>query len=395
MLGRLFKPATEERAQPYVVHGPDFWGIAGGAMGRTLGALRNAAVWACIDVLASSVAGTPLDVVRQQGRARQAVSPTPSLIAAPSGMVTTDVWLYQVMWSILNDGNAFGKVTAVDVSQRPTSIETIHPDLVVERKTVDGVLQARVDGTVMKAYPFGDLWHVPGKMVVPGSPLGLSPVEYAAAAIDAGLSAEEFGLRFFTDGGHPSSIISSTQDLNEKQAKAIKAAFKNATSGNREPAVFGAGLKYEQVSVNPNDSQFIELQRFTVEQVCRYFRVPPAMVYAATSGQSVTYANANQADMHYLKHSLDGYLVRLENAMTALLPRPQLVRFNRNALLRSDAKSRYEVHALALKNKVRSVNEVRALEDEPPFAGKEFDEPGIPGGAPADDKPPPTEDKPA
>lgn len=380
MLARLFRREDEVRDAPFVVHGSDFWGVIAAAKGATVEALTSDAVWACIDVLASSISGLPVDVVRMVGNSRVPVTPTPSLIAAPSALVSPDVWKYQLAWSMLTDGNGFGKVMAVDGMARPTLIELVDPDGVTERQVVDGVAQARVNNKVERLYPHGDLWHVPGKMVMPGSPFALSPVAYAKKAIAAGLSAEEFGSKFFQDGGHPASLIYSEQELDDKQAQRIKTSFKNATSGNREPAVFGAGLKYESVSVNPDDSQFIDLMRFTTEKICRFFRVPPAMVYASVSGQNVTYANVSQADLHYLKHSLDGYLVRIENALTELLARPQIVKFNRNALLRSDAEGRNLVYDRRLRNKTMSINEVRSLEDEPPFDDPEYDKPGIPGG---------------
>jgi HK97 family phage portal protein len=375
MLGRLFR-REEERSAPFVVHASNGWW--GWTAGDSVDALHNDAVWACVDVLASSVSELPVDVVRVVRESRLPVRPTPTLIAAPSGVVTLDVWLYQVLWSMLYDGNTFGVVTATDNRAYPTSIELVHPDCVTERAVVGAVKQAKVDGELMRAYPHGDLWHVPGKMVAPGSPFGLSPVKHAAAAINAGLSAEDFGLRFFSDGGHPSSIIYSDKELSQQQAQGIKAAYKNATQGNREPAVFGTGLKLEQVSVNPSESQFIDLQRFTVEKIARFFRVPPSMVYGGISGQAVTYANVSQSDLHYLKHSLDGYLVRIERALTALLPNDQWVHFNRNALLRTDAEGRNGVYDTRLKNRTISVNTVLALEDEPPISDPEFDEPGIP-----------------
>lgn len=390
MLARLFRREDEARDAPFVVSGADFWAVIA-AHKDSIEALTNDAAWACVDVLASSVAGLPVDAVRQVGMARIPVTPQPSLLTAPSALVSADVWKYQLMWSMLYDGNGFGKVMAVDALQRPTIIELVDAAGVTERKVVDGVAQAKVNGKVERLYPHGDLWHVPGKMVRPGSPFALSPVEYAKKAIAAGLAAQDFGLQFFNDGGHPSSLIYSDQVLDEAQARLIKTAFKNATMGNRDPAVFGSGLKYEQISVDPNDSQFIELQRLTTEKVCRFFRVPPAMVYATTGGQNVTYQNVSQADLHYLKHSLDGYLVRIENALTELLPRPQVVKFNRNALLRADAEGRNKVYDIRLRNKTMSVNEVRSLEDEAPIDDPAFDEPGIPGGPDDNNKPAPQE----
>lgn len=340
-------------------------------------ALRNAASWACMDVLADAIGRVPFDVVRGEGSARQPVTPTPTVVAQPSGIVQTDVWRNQLGWSLVTDGNAFGRITSMTRTAWPQTIELLDPTTVRDRKVVDGKAQCTIDNEPYKLWPFGEVWHVPGRVVLPGCPFGLSPVTYAANTIGTSLAAEDFSSQFFTDGGHPSSLIYSAKDLTQEQAQAIKDAFRRATSGNREPAVMGSDLKYEQIQVNPSDSQFIDLMRFEVEQACRFWRVPPSMAYAAVSGQSVTYANVTEADVNFLKHSLDGYYVRVEYAMTALLPRPQTVKLNRNAILRADPKSRFEANAVALANRQVTVNELRELEDKPGF-GKEFDVPGVP-----------------
>ena len=373
MLGRLLFRQSETRS--VVVRSSA--GYFGTVSEGTIEPLRSSAVWACTDVLAGSISSLPIDVVRPKLSTRETVT-TPSLLTNPSGIVTLDVWLYQIVYSMVHDGNAFGLITSVDGASRPKTIETLDAGAVSERKVVDGVPQARVNGKIERVYPYGDLFHIPGKMVRPGSPFGLSPIEYAAEAIRAGLAAERFGSGFFDDGGHPSSIVYSDQELTPEQALDVKKAYVDATRGNREPAVMGSGLKVEQIQVNPSDSQFLELQRFVVETVARFCRVPPAMVYAAMSGQSVTYANATQADLHYLKHSLDGYLVRIEQALSALLPKPRQVKFNRSALLRADAESRHKVFDMRLKNQTITVNEVRALEDEEPLEGDEFNHPTKP-----------------
>ncbi len=348
-------------------------------------ALRNATVWACVDILAGSASALPIDAVREQGNIRVPVSPTPSLLAAPSAVSTLDVWIYQLMWSLLTDGNAFGMVTMTDGSGRPTAIELLAPSDVRERKFSEGRATVKVGTTEHGLYPYGDIWHVPGKMTPPGSPFALSPLRYAGRVVGTGLAAEAFGSRFFTDGGHPSSIVYSDQTLTQEQAKGIREAFLKASAGTtREPAVFGSGLKYEQIQVSPTDSQFIDLMRFEVEQVCRFWRVPPSMVYGAVSGQAVTYANVSQADLHYLKHSLDGYLVRVERALALLLPRPQTVKFNRDALLRSDTLTRYQAHQIGMDSGFLTADEVREMEDRPPLPDGEGDSPAAHEMDPAD-----------
>lgn len=343
-------------------------------------AVTHAASSACIDALATSVSTLPVDVIRTTNGKRRPVEPQPPLIAQPSALVEQDVWLYQLVDSMLTDGNAFGFVQGVDREARPTFIELIDPATVTNRRVTAGVPAVTVLGDGDHAlYPFGDVWHIPGKYAKAGGPFAESPIRRASATIGAALAAREFGGRFFADGGHPGGLISADVPLTNDEAAAIKRAFVNAAKGNREPAVLGSGLTYQPLMVDPNDSQFIDLMRFVIEEACRFWRVPPSMVYAAVSGQAVTYANVSQADLHYLKHSLEGLLVRVERALTRLIPRPQIVRFNRNAFLRSDPETRWKVHDLRLRNKTTSVNRVLTIEDELPFDDPAYDKPGIPG----------------
>jgi HK97 family phage portal protein len=155
--------------------------------------------------------------------------------------------------------------------------------------------------------------------------------------------------------------------------------------------VLPQGTTNENVQINPQDSQFIELMRYSVEQTCRRHGVPPSMVYAAVSGQSVTYANVTQADLAFLKHTLSYPIDLFEDALSALIPQPQIVKLNRDAILEGDPKQREKIFDVQLKNRTRTINEVRALRDEDPF-GPEYDEPGIPSGmaddtSPVDDQP--------
>ena len=126
-----------------------------------------------------------------------------------------------------------------------------------------------------------------------GSPKGLNPIEFARKTIYAALVAQEFGSNFFRDGGHPSALLAPDRDPGTEGAKALKERFKAATSGtNREPLVLPQSVKYEQIQINPDDSQFIEAMRFDDETLTRFFGVDPAMVGVATGGTSLTYASA-------------------------------------------------------------------------------------------------------
>ena len=352
-------------------------GIGGPQAGNVDKALRDAATWACIKVKAQGIASLPVDVIRMSGSTRIPV-PTPEFIANPSGLVSRRVWTFQVAWSLFVDGNAFGRITRKDSMGRPLQIETIAPDKVTRREVVDGIPQAYVGEKLMQVYPFGDLWHLPGEMVAAGSPFGLSPLTYGSHSVGTSLAAEEFGGRFFTDGGHPTAIVTTDRDPGVDGAKALKQRIREAVGGiNREPLVLPNGITWQQIQTSPSDSQFLDLMRFEVEQTCRRHGVPPNMVFAAVSGQNVTYSNVSQADLAYLKHTLSYPISLIEDALSGFLPAPRIVRFNRDAILRADTLTRYQAHEIALRNRWATVNEVRAIEDLSPLSA-EFDEPGVP-----------------
>jgi HK97 family phage portal protein len=282
-----------------------------------------------------------------------------------------------VFASLFSDGNAFGIVTGVDSNMRPTQIELVAPEQVTEGTVVDGIPQAKVNNKVERLFPWGDLWHMAGEMVLPGSPFGLSPVQYGDKTTGTSLAAEAFGGAFFTKGGHPTGLLSVPGAPTQEQADAIKARLMSILAGSREPLVVPDGTNYVKLQVSPEDSQYIDLMRFEVEQTCRRHGVPPSMVYGAVSGQSVTYSNATQADLAYLKHTLSYPIDLFEDAMSAMTASPRVVKLNRDAILEGDPMGRLDMHVKRVQNRLATINEVRALEDLDPF-GPEFDEPGIP-----------------
>lgn len=353
-------------------------------------ALSNAATWACINVLSDAISRTPFDVVRYVGDSRMPIPNQPKLITNPSALVADDVWRSQLAHSMLTDGNAFGLITAWR-NGWPEMIELVDPAQVLLRGVEDGYAVATVGNVKHRLFPNGDLFHVPGRMVPAGSAFALSPIRYATKSIGTALGAEDYSNQFFESGGHQTAVIYADSDIDADEASAIKQSWRRATSGNREPLVLGNDLRYEAIQSRPDESTPVDIMRFEVEQACRFWAVPPSMVYGAVSGSSVTYTNVTDADWAYLKNSLEGYLVRIEKALGNCLPAPQKVRANRNAIMSSNPVARHNLYAVRLADRTTTVNEVRALEDEPPFTDPEFDEPGIPpwpGSAPM---PPPAD----
>lgn len=368
--------AVEERAQRVdVTGGGYFWSLAG--MDAVSDPLRSIAHWAARRVLCTSIASLPVQQIRERrdGHDRLPLSP---IVERPARTVKRKQWVYQVMDSWLDAGNAYGNVLATTSTGLPLIVETVSPKC-VKWLPVDGFLVPHVNGAPRELWPVGDLWHAPC-FVQAGSPIGLSPSEYAAQSVATAVAAEKFGGDFFASSGHPTYDVAAKTDLTEEQAQRVKAGFIRSVK-DREPWVHGSGIEAKPMTIDPEKSQFIELLRFECEQAARVYGVPPTMIYAAVSGSAVTYANATQDDLAFLKHSLRWWVTLLQDEWSAWLPAPQVVRFNVDAFLQMTTRERAEVHEIRLRTRTRTVNEVRRLEDEEPF-GPEFDVPGVPGGMP-------------
>lgn len=325
---------------------------------------RLSAVWRCRTLIAGTVATLPVAALRGD----REMPSLPPLLRSPSGDPSVDwsAWAYQVVDSLIGAGNAYGMVASADSYGRfPTQIETVHPDRVTWESR-DGRWVTRVDGQVEDRWPVGRLWHVP-LWLQAGSPIGLNPVQYHKATIGGGLAVREYGNQFYESGGHPSALFTTEQVLTQEQAKGVKDRLMERL-GNREPLVLSAGLEYKPLQVSPQDAQYLDTMRFTVEDVCRVYGVPPEMLGSASSGQSVTYANREQRSADFLAYGLAFPLSRLETRLGALLPDAQTVKFRTGGLLRADIATRYRTYRIANPSDTfLTTNEIRALEDLPPL----------------------------
>lgn len=344
-------------------------------------AMRHAAVWACVRLISGTIGQMPLQAVEQSGEYPQVVTPTPQLLGAPSSLVPRSAWVESVLVSLLLRGNAYGKVVEFSSLGRPTRIDLLSPDRV--RADWDSVNGRKVfyvsgnDGSMVPHYSWdtgrGDIWHVPG-LLLPGSWVGLSPIEYAKQTIGQGLAAEKFGSQWFGEGGVPAAVLSTDQAVTEEQASTIKARFMAAVRGKREPAILGAGLKYEAIQVAPEESQFIEAQSWSTAQVARVFGLSPSLLEVSTgSSNALTYQNRESRVSDFLAFGLGPWIHRLEESLSTLLPDPQQARFRTGAILRADIQTRYQTYAVAAQvqsatgQSLLTVNEMRALENLPPL----------------------------
>lgn len=317
-------------------------------------AMAVSAVWACVRLVADAISMMRIQRYRMAPDDTAVLIPTGVLLDQPAAGRTFPEWVYEVMVSLLLRGNAYGRIVAVDPREHiPSQIELQSPDRVSLRLNGDGT-RSWWFGNVL--VPTNEVWHVRG-FAFPGATLGLSPISYAATTLSLAARAEDFAERFFADGAHPTSILSTDHPVDQATAQIVKDRFRTAVNG-REPAVLGLGIKHEQIQISPEESQFLLTQRFSVSQIARFFGVPAEMI-GGESGGSLTYANVEQRSLDFLTYCIQPWLTRLEASLSMMLPVDQYVRFDTSVLTRTDAETRARVQAIQLACRVRTTDELR------------------------------------
>jgi len=344
-------------------------------------ALSSSAVWACLELIAGVGSTLPLDEFTTKAGTQVAVNLS-ALFADPDPdpSITAVAFRAQILRSVAARGNAYADLLGAEMGQ-PTGAVTIHPDRVrwdwdrTERR-----YRVFVDGKLRERWPFGDLWHF-ALFQPPGSPIGRNPIEVQRQTIGASLAAQQFGAQFFDSGGHPTVFLKMPgADPGVDEAKALKARIIDTTRGSREPMLMPNGWSMEKVDIPPDDSQFLETQRFGTEEIARAFLggFPELIGSAVSGGGSLTYANREQRMADFIALSLSPkYLIPFEQALSTLVPAGRYVKHNVNALLRSDLKGRYESYELAARTSdlmgapLMTVDEMRALENLPPLTDQQ------------------------
>lgn len=366
----LFKREARQAFPEPVISPVPGVSVYGGGAPSVDSALQVSAVWACVRLLADSISMMEPKAYTMNGDVR-VPAPSPLILRKPASEGTVPDWIYQMVVSLMLRGNAYGRIVNRDNDQYPTQIEWWHPDKVTVNTDDAGHLSFMINGNTWHRE---DVFHVRA-YPMPGLPVGLSPIQYAATQISTEQYVQAFAQGFFREGAHPSAILESDEDMTQDQARTAKERFRAAVTG-REPVVISGGIKYIPIQVSPEESQFLATQKYGVASIARIFGVPPEMI-AGEAGNSMTYANVEQRSIDFLTYSVQPWLTRIEAALGTLLPGKRHVKFDTTSLLRTDLKTRMEATAIAIASHQLLPDEARKMGDLAPFTDAEKKEAGL------------------
>lgn len=328
-------------------------------------AMQLGAMWSSANLLASIVAGLPVDVFRTGSK--RPVSPTPAFVASPSLVVRRREWVYQAMMSMLLNGNAYGLVVERDAVLRPRVAEWLDPNT-VEVKQESALHRPRYFVANVEI-PRDDVIHMRA-FVRPGTAVGMSPVEYHAEGIGVGLAAQKHGAKWFEGGAHPTAMFKNSQQvIPSGAADEIKERLMAKLRGKREPIVVGSDWDYKPIQASAQEAQFLAQQGYTDAQIAKLYGpgVAEVLGYATTGGTSLTYSNRVDRSLDLLTYAVKHWVDTFEDMWTENIAQPQTARMNTKALLRMDPKTQMEMFRTGREIGLYNIDEERDLLDLEPL----------------------------
>lgn len=340
-------------------------------------ALHIATVWACVRLLAETIATLPLGVYERDGQGRRTPARAHNLYRLlhdqPNADMTAAEFWEAMVASMATWGNAYAEKEMV--GRRIVALTPLRPDLMVVNRNKAGSLVYRYaeTGGKVREFPEDRIFHL--KNFSLNGLVGLSPVGQARHTLGLAMATDEAAGKLYSSGLRGSGVMEAPGTLNATQrndADIWLERFRNAQAAGQIPLVEG-GFSYKPISLSPLDAQMLQTRSFSVEEICRWYRVPPFMV-GHTEKTTSWGTGLEQQNIGFLTYSLRPYLTKIEQAVKKSLLTPEeranlYAEFNLEGLLRADSAGRAALYATYAQNGVMTRDEMRERENLPPMPG--------------------------
>jgi HK97 family phage portal protein len=339
-------------------------------------AMQTTAVYACVRILSEAIAGLPLHLYRYRSDGGKEKIPSHPLYYLlhdePNPEMTSFVFRETLMGHLLIWGNAYAQILRNGRGQA-VALYPLLPSKMEVSRSVSGAMVYTYyrDADESGINPKGgyitlrsdEILHIPG-LGFDGL-IGYSPIAMAKNAIGMSLATEEYGASFFANGANPGGVLEHPGVV--KDPDRLRESWQAQFSGvnAHKVAVLEEGLKFQQMSIPPEQAQFLETRKFQINEIARIFRVPPHMVGDL---EKSSFSNIEQQSLEFVKYTLDPWVVRWEQALQQSLLMPSeksslFIKFNLDGLLRGDYQSRMTGYATGRQNGWLSANDIRELEN--------------------------------
>lgn len=346
---------------PYQVTARPYYPNYSGEIINETNAFASSAVLSSVTLLADSIACMPLELTTDVGGRIERL-PTPSVLIMPNEKQTMFDFIHETMVTLAIHGCAY-IYAPKGADGLPLEMRNIHPSLVEDYSDVDGY-SYRINKELYRREDIRSIhW-----LMLPNRRRGISPLEAQRNTIGMGIAMDRFLAQFYGDGATPSSVLETDQTITPEQAVMLRENWEDAHWKRRRPAVLTGGLKWRSITTSASDNQMIEHRESIIRDIARVYRIPLHLI-AGVGGNNQTYQNVESAGTAFVRYTLLPWMSRLENAISAMLPLTQKVRFNSNEFERADLMTRVRAQQVQIASGTLTPNEARAIENREPYEG--------------------------
>lgn len=328
-------------------------------------ALKISAVWACCKVIAEAIAACRWEVIEEDTdgnrTVRRDVLLYRKLNVAPNPEMTAFAFRESALWQALLWGDFYAEI---ERSKRgdPMAIWPIDPGRVQLTRGNDWELVAEVSNSGGNVYiPYRDIFHLHGPSLTGLG--GMSLIGYAARTFGHAAAAEIFGGAFYGNGTQLGGVLSTDGSLTEQQRTDLLRSINERHAGPDNAHKFlllQGGLKFTPLSPTQEQSQFIETRGFLVEEICRWFSVPPHKIAHLVRS---TFTNIEHQGLEFVRDTLTPWAERLRQEadlkLTSFGNRALRTRFDLAWLSEGDAASQADADSKYVSAGIRTRNEIR------------------------------------
>ncbi|MBK1660749.1 phage portal protein [Paracraurococcus ruber] len=351
------------------------WGASSSGQVVSAYAAENlSTVSACVGAISSGLASLPPYVYRREGSTRQEAPdhPVSRLLRRPNAQQTWPDWIETTLGSVLLHGNAVS-VIETDGAGRVTGLRPIPWGNVTPILLASGALAFDITeftatfpllgGGPPRRYLASEVFHLRDRS--DDGYLGRSRLSRAPDVLGNAMALQHWSGSMWENQATPSGALESDKALTEPQMTRVAAQFRGRHTGTanaRSVMILDNGLKWRPLSISPEDAEVLESRRFTTEELCRLFQVPPPIIQAY---QFNTFTNASQASLWFAQLTLSPWARKIEAefARSVFGPgRGYELEIDLSGLMRGDYEARWKAHEIAVKNGILSVAEVREIE---------------------------------